>query len=101
MMSKTEASNRPSEMKNVADSEEETIYPTQTLGIPGRGRGGGPPRPGCAAETGASTLCVAASSPASPPGSPLSCPLAPPASGSDWNTHTHTTRPVISYCSLH
>lgn len=62
------------------------------LGIPGRGCGGGPPRPGCAGETGASTPCAAASSPVSPPESPLKCPLAPPASGSDGNTHTHTKR---------
>lgn len=52
------------------------------VSLPGRDRGGGPRRPGCAKETEASTRCVAASSPVSPPASPQQSPRAPLVLGS-------------------
>lgn len=68
------------------------------LSLPGRGHGGGPRHPGCAAEKGGSTLCAAASSPVSPPESPQQSPLAPLASGSDVCINENTAD--IRRCSI-
>lgn len=59
------------------------------MSVPGRGHGGGPPRPGCATEKVGSTPCAAASFPVSPPASPLQNQVAPPVSGSAATTNNN------------